>query len=58
MKEKEFNKLWDECCDYEAEEGSAITVDEGMSMNLTNAIIEAEKEEKCLALTDWTEVDF
>lgn len=61
MKEERFKQIWDaatggpggpECRSDESYETN------GMSMRLANAINEAEENEECLALNDWTQADY
>ena len=60
MNKEHFNKTWDSIFDtpeYKQQQANATSIDEG-TPRLNDIIAEATKSGKCLALTDWTEVDY
>ena len=56
---KRFKQLWVAVFDGPKDQNRRyMSVDEGSSQKLRDAIEKAEENDECLALTDWTEPDF
>ena len=60
MKQENFNKIWDKTFDtpeYMEQQATATVIDEG-TPRLNTIVAEKTANGGCMALTDWTEVDF